>query len=539
MNIKLPSKIVKDIAEATQDDKLASLTKWAGHELVDLNIGSLTNEQIQLLTPAVQQVETADKWKATAIKTVEAWKRISKDPTGAKCTQLKNLETILRIRIELCKNKWLFQQVDGNMLPFFVERISYEPYNAHKGNEANVTIRIRAFSRHTETKGSIKFQGHQLAGGKTAEELLNKEGFYTETPELVAEYTRNFNRYTAIQGQTGEQFTASGSGYEYESRYLIGKISMERDGVGAKCVIDDIYQENERTSHEKERTVSSAYWTGTNNEETVTLPTHPYIKVFDLQKHRFIVTHASNLKEYQYDTALAEKLVFSHEKKELVEMLINDAGAVYEDIIEGKSGGIIVMATGAPGLGKTLTAEVYSEHIKRPLYTVQCSQLGTDEQSLEKNLLQVLNRATRWKAILLIDEADVYIHSRGNNIQQNAIVGVFLRVLEYYRGILFMTSNRETVIDDAIMSRVTAHVKYTHPNKGELCQIWKILATQCNWNLPENVIPCLIEEFPNATGRNVKMLLKLTQVIRKKQPNRDILEIFKFAAKFIEVDQTR
>src|SRR6185295_19284784 len=104
-------------------------------------------------------------------------------------------------------------------------------------------------------------------------------------------------------------------------------------------------------------------------------------------------------------------------------------------IVAGKTGGTIVFCTGEPGTGKTLTGEVFSEVIKRPLYVVQCSQLGTDEEELEKQLKKVLRRAQRWGAILLIDEADVYVRERGDDIQQNAIVGVFLRVLEYYRGI--------------------------------------------------------------------------------------------------------
>jgi predicted membrane protein len=48
---------------------------------------------------------------------------------------------------------------------------------------------------------------------------------------------------------------------------------------------------------------------------------------------------------------------------------------------------------------KTQTGEVYSEVVKRPLYAVQCSQLGTDEEELEKELREVLDRAARWKAI--------------------------------------------------------------------------------------------------------------------------------------------
>ena len=90
---------------------------------------------------------------------------------------------------------------------------------------------------------------------------------------------------------------------------------------------------------------------------------------------------------------------------------------------------------------KTLTAEVLAEYKERPLYSIQCSQLGIDPETIEKNLAVVLQRANRWNAILLLDEADVYITKRGSSLQHNAIVGVFLRILEYAQCILIMTTN--------------------------------------------------------------------------------------------------
>ena len=38
----------------------------------------------------------------------------------------------------------------------------------------------------------------------------------------------------------------------------------------------------------------------------------------------------------------------------------------------------------------------------------------------------------------------------------NAVVGVFLRVLEYFNGLLFLTTNRIDDIDEAIVSRCIA-----------------------------------------------------------------------------------
>lgn len=86
----------------------------------------------------------------------------------------------------------------------------------------------------------------------------------------------------------------------------------------------------------------------------------------------------------------------------------------------------IAVLHGPPGTGKTLTAEAVAEHLKRPLYLVGASELGTESSDLEENLTRLLSvrlpnlpndaisltqttvqLATAWDAVLLIDEADV------------------------------------------------------------------------------------------------------------------------------------
>lgn len=269
---------------------------------------------------------------------------------------------------------------------------------------------------------------------------------------------------------------------------------------------------------------------------TVVVPVHPYVKVFDLAKHEFVIIHVRNITPYVYDKTAEKKLVLDPQTKTLVTILVEGSSEVMEDIIQGKTGGTIVISTGPPGTGKTLTAEVFSEEIERPLYVVQCSQLGTNEETVEKQLSKVLTRASRWKAILLIDEADVYVHERGTDIQQNAIVGVFLRVLEHYRGVLFLTSNRQTIIDDAIMSRATAWIKYEYPSPQQLADIWTVLSKQYKVEINDKLIHELVEAFPHISGRNVKNMLKLARMLlRKAKTTGYDLKLFKYVATFLDL----
>ncbi len=54
---------------------------------------------------------------------------------------------------------------------------------------------------------------------------------------------------------------------------------------------------------------------------------------------------------------------------------------------------------------------------------------------LENQLVKILDIAFKWKAVVLLDEADVYLEERDtNDLNRNAMTGVFLRQLEYYQG---------------------------------------------------------------------------------------------------------
>jgi AAA+ superfamily predicted ATPase len=48
-----------------------------------------------------------------------------------------------------------------------------------------------------------------------------------------------------------------------------------------------------------------------------------------------------------------------------------------------------------------------------------------------------------------------------------------LRTLEYYQGIMFLTTNRVKQIDDAIASRIHFKIKYTELGPEQRREIWK------------------------------------------------------------------
>ena len=207
-----------------------------------------------------------------------------------------------------------------------------------------------------------------------------------------------------------------------------------------------------------------------------------------------------------------------------------------DDIVAGKSGGTTVLCAGPPGVGKTLTAEVYAEIIRRPLYRVHSGQLGLSVGAMEAALKDVLVRAQRWGAVMLIDEADVHIKRREDDIAMNAVVGVFLRVLEYFNGLLFLTTNRVDDIDEAIVSRCIALIKYTAPDGAARRRIWQVMAEQFGLDLKATLLDELVERFPTASGRDIKGLAKLVAKYCRHKGIAPNLDTFRRCALFRALD---
>lgn len=87
--------------------------------------------------------------------------------------------------------------------------------------------------------------------------------------------------------------------------------------------------------------------------------------------------------------------------------------------------------------------------------------LGTDPSRVEESLSNILEMNTRWDAVLLLDEADAFLEARSaHDLERNKLVSIFLRLLEYYKGILFLTTNRVDNIDAAFESRIHLSLQY-------------------------------------------------------------------------------
>ncbi|KAK7963558.1 hypothetical protein PG988_010532 [Apiospora saccharicola] len=162
---------------------------------------------------------------------------------------------------------------------------------------------------------------------------------------------------------------------------------------------------------------------------------------------------------------IVQAVVASHFQRKEMEERPEFINMMDQDLIRGKGRGLVILLHGAPGVGKTATAEAVALNFNRPLFVITCGDLGFTPQGVESSLSEIFRHAHLWNCILLLDEADVFLSQReGNDLQRNALVSVFLRVLEYYNGILFLTTNRVGTLDEAFKSRV--HLSLYYPALG-------------------------------------------------------------------------
>lgn len=132
------------------------------------------------------------------------------------------------------------------------------------------------------------------------------------------------------------------------------------------------------------------------------------------------------------------------------------------DFVQGKGEGQIFLLYGPPGTGKTLTVECVANDTGRPLLTLTAQDVGlATDMDTERKLQQWFTLAAKWDAILLIDEADLFLEQRREgSLDRNSLSTVFLRTMEYYEGVLFLTTNRAGHIDDSFISRITCPIAY-------------------------------------------------------------------------------
>lgn len=537
--------------------------RWSRDREIDIT--RTPHDKLQALLASFRKLKGIRGYKSASLD-IETWLD-SRDKTGTKkARNVKHYWLLARDFFAHQKHQRLYEQDEsGAQRAYHLAALDYEPQRTYSygTSPARVifTLAYREFGFVRTTTIAHTLEDCTVIEG------LRKAGLFLENASNREEYLLEYARWRSLAERIGLQCWARGQASDdldgnpkrtgwWWSRNVV---TLDPQGEAGKVVIDvfeeesDVKQEDRwyRTdSRSSSDRIDNAYWEklrveknddeddedvkeervhddeddegessspsaeegGEIGEGVLEIPVYPMLAVFDMKRHLRLRVHVSQLEDYAFDPRLGERLILPPDVRDLVTVLLSHK-AQFADVINGKSGGVCILCAGPPGTGKTLTAEVYSEIMRRPLYAVQTAQLGTTAGELENELRRVFARAQRWGAILLLDEADVYVRARGDDLDQNAIVGVFLRVLEYYQGIMFMTTNRVDMVDDAIASRCIARIDYKIPHPNDQKRIWRVLADSSGIELPDTTIEEIVATWSDLSGRDIKNLLKLSRMV--------------------------
>ncbi|KAK3990328.1 hypothetical protein QBC44DRAFT_394606 [Cladorrhinum sp. PSN332] len=218
------------------------------------------------------------------------------------------------------------------------------------------------------------------------------------------------------------------------------------------------------------------------NEELFFHIMGPSIPAFILSERRWGKVLVSALSDVKPDQDAFKYLVLDPEIKLTVKAMIGKFASQDgklapwpSDFVKNKGEGRIFLLHGSPGVGKTCTAECAAELARRPLLALTSGDISTSmsASAVEGALNYFLKLGERFGALVLLDEADVYLEQRRTrDLKRNGLVSVFLRALEYYKGVLFLTTNRVEAFDDAFTSRIHVTLHYKKLGEEERARIW-------------------------------------------------------------------
>lgn len=173
-------------------------------------------------------------------------------------------------------------------------------------------------------------------------------------------------------------------------------------------------------------------------EDLALLPCRVF--VYSLRDRRFVNADIRHLKPIKREKTTFDKLKISIDHKTMIQSLVHEhfqkkdaqeKGRTKQlemsdqDFIRGKGRGLVLLLHGAPGVGKTATAEAVADVYKKPLFPITCGDLGIEPKEVETNLNEIFRLANVWDCILLLDEAEIFLsprEKRDDNLQRNALV---------------------------------------------------------------------------------------------------------------------
>lgn len=133
---------------------------------------------------------------------------------------------------------------------------------------------------------------------------------------------------------------------------------------------------------------------------------------------------------------------------------------------------------GPSGCGKTFTATLLGKEVGKQVFCIDLSMVVSKYiGETEKNLAKVFELAENKDWILFFDEADALFGKRTNvkdshDRYANQEVAYLLQRVEDYKGLVILSTNLKSNIDEAFARRFQIMVRFNMPNAQERERLW-------------------------------------------------------------------
>ncbi|KAF9064231.1 P-loop containing nucleoside triphosphate hydrolase protein [Rhodocollybia butyracea] len=382
-------------------------------------------------------------------------------------------------------------------------QVAYTDFDGQKFGNAFTQLVIPKFSGTAPINSLEAYPLSWHPQKDTITEMLIRRGRLFEMYE-----GKHYMEYSGLTfGKNDEKF-------DIEGRVMVDAETFGKINPGRARGVQPFHKKfvvHDKTKEEEEAEAEA------NEKKTKTLTDEQCLQAtslvsgFAFEEKEWVDFNLEKLSPVRWNEDSFDQLVLPLQQKDMVKGLVqshmkSDKKGGFDDFIKGKGKGMVMVLHGPPGVGKTLTAESLAEFTKRPLYMVSSGELGTTPSGLEENLAQIMKVATAWKAVLLLDEKRSF-----QDITRNALVSIFLRLLEYYQGVLVLTTNRVESFDEAFQSRIHVALKYHDLTKESRRAVWKnFLSRLGKGNEMDETVYDALQEYA-LNGRQIKNAVKTAE----------------------------
>jgi hypothetical protein len=146
-----------------------------------------------------------------------------------------------------------------------------------------------------------------------------------------------------------------------------------------------------------------------------------------------------------------------------------------------KTRGISALFHGTSGAGKTMGAEVLASELGVDLITIDLSTVVNKYiGETEKNLSTIFDLAAQDSGVLFFDEADALFGKRGESKDAkdrhaNIEVAYLLQRMEAHAGLVILSTNNRSHLDNAFSRRFTFTLKFGFPDHATRVRLWRAI----------------------------------------------------------------